>query len=117
MWMRPEYVALLGRRAGVPYEYRWDARALAEAVSRTGTHFIVAAALGKTDAAQLSGDPAGGPGDSRSLTRAGLRAAERGGRRQRVRPAAGSILPGSPPTSGAEAQPRAAPKTKKRRAR
>ncbi len=57
MWVRPEYVALLGQRAGVPYEYRWDAATLAREASRARVDFIVVATLSKTDLAHQLGDP------------------------------------------------------------
>lgn len=58
MWMRPEYVALLGGRAGVPYYYAWDAVALARAVHEQGVQYIVAAGMSKSDLAHKSGNGA-----------------------------------------------------------
>lgn len=49
MWMRPEYVALLGNREGVPWLYSWDQRQLATQVKRTGTTFLVVPGLFKAD--------------------------------------------------------------------
>ena len=34
MWMRPEYVAVLGHRAGVPFYFKWDERRVARALWR-----------------------------------------------------------------------------------
>jgi hypothetical protein len=49
MWMRPEYVALLGHRQGVPFLYRWSPLELAREVKGSGTGFIVQGWLAKTD--------------------------------------------------------------------
>lgn len=57
MWMRPEYVAMLGDRAGVPFDYRWDARRVAEEIRRTGTAYVVLSRLFKTDLTGRFGDP------------------------------------------------------------
>ncbi|HET7731381.1 MAG TPA: hypothetical protein VFK48_15235 [Usitatibacter sp.] len=56
LWARPEYVALLGNRQGVPLEYRWDERALAEAVRREKVDYILATMLAKTDLVHGKGD-------------------------------------------------------------
>jgi hypothetical protein len=55
MWMRPEYVALLGKRAAVPFLYRWSPLELAREVKRSGTGFIVQGWLAKTDIEVASG--------------------------------------------------------------
>jgi hypothetical protein len=57
MWMRPEYVGLLGRRAGVPFLYRWDARTFATQVQRSGTDYVVDSFLLKTDLTGSEGNP------------------------------------------------------------
>jgi hypothetical protein len=57
MWMRPEYVALLGRREGVPWYFRWDARELARQVRATGTTHLVLSRYVKTDLTPTPGDP------------------------------------------------------------
>jgi hypothetical protein len=57
MWMRPEYVALLGHRQGVPWSYAWDERALAREVRERRVDYIVASRLSKTDLDGRSGDP------------------------------------------------------------
>jgi hypothetical protein len=49
MWIRPEYVAFLGRRHGVPLLYRWTPRELAEQVRATNSDYIIASRLFKTD--------------------------------------------------------------------
>ena len=56
MWMSPEYVALLGDRPGVPYEYGWDDRALAEAIRKGNVDFVIASAIYKTDVRLKHGD-------------------------------------------------------------
>ena len=57
MWVRPEYVALLGNRRGVPYQYGWDSATLAREARRTGARYIVSTTLAKTDLAHRKGDP------------------------------------------------------------
>jgi hypothetical protein len=57
MWMRPEYVALLGRRAGVPFYYAWSPREVAGAVRSSGADYIVVSRIFKTDVAGVDGDP------------------------------------------------------------
>jgi len=54
MWMRPEYVALLGRRAAVPFLYRWTPLEFARAVKESRVDYIVQSWLYKTD---LEGHP------------------------------------------------------------
>ncbi len=49
MWMRPEYVALLGDREGVPWYYEWDEQELAKQVKATGTAYLVVPGLFKAD--------------------------------------------------------------------
>ena len=57
MWMRPEYVALLGQRRAVPFLYRWDGRTLAREVARSKTDYVVVTVLLKTDMTGQQGDP------------------------------------------------------------
>ena len=57
LWMRPEYVALLGQREGVPWYFRWDARELARQVQATGTTHLVLSRYVKTDLTPRAGDP------------------------------------------------------------
>jgi hypothetical protein len=57
MWMRPEYVALLGHREGVPWYFRWDAKELARQVRATGTTHLVLSRYVKTDLTPTPGDP------------------------------------------------------------
>ncbi|HUQ27384.1 MAG TPA: hypothetical protein VM051_02265 [Usitatibacter sp.] len=56
MYVRPEYVAVLGAREGAELDYAWDARALATAVRDRGAGFILATSLAKTDLAHERGD-------------------------------------------------------------
>ena len=58
MWMRPEYVALLGHREGIPWYFRWDAHELARQVRATGTTHLVLSRYVKTDLTPTPGDPA-----------------------------------------------------------
>lgn len=58
MWLRPEYVALLGRREGVPAYFEWDARRTAAEIRDAGVDYVVFASLSKTDLHQRSGEPA-----------------------------------------------------------
>lgn len=57
MWMRPEYVALLGRRDGAAWYYRWDEKRLAREVRDANVDFLVVARLFKTDLTGRAGDP------------------------------------------------------------
>lgn len=57
MWMRPEYVALLGGREGVAWFYDWDAVRLAREVRDSRVDYLVVARLFKTDLEGRSGDP------------------------------------------------------------
>ena len=58
MWMRPEYVALLGGREGVPSYYDWDARTLATQVRAQRVDFLVVAGISKSDLAIRTGEAA-----------------------------------------------------------
>lgn len=49
LWMRPEYVALLGERRGVPWYYAWDAAALARGVREGHVDYLVVAGIAKSD--------------------------------------------------------------------
>ena len=49
MWARPEYVALLTRGDPVPFEYRWDAHGLAQAIETTHTDYLVLSEVYKLD--------------------------------------------------------------------
>jgi hypothetical protein len=49
MWMRPDYVALLGHRQGVPWHYGGGLRGLAEEARRSKVDYVVLATLYKSD--------------------------------------------------------------------
>jgi hypothetical protein len=57
MWMRPEYVALLGHREGVPYLYSWDERRFARELLDQRVDYLVVSAVYKTDDANRYGEP------------------------------------------------------------
>jgi hypothetical protein len=57
MWVRPEYVGVLGRRRGVPSYSSWDHAVLAREILRTGTTHVIASRLFKSDLADKGGDP------------------------------------------------------------
>jgi len=58
MWLRPEYVAVLGDRHGVPFYFQWDARRLAQAIQDSGSTHVVLASVFKSDLLIVLGDPA-----------------------------------------------------------
>jgi hypothetical protein len=58
MWMRPEYVALLGQRQAVAWYYAWDERAFAMHVRDDRVDYIAVAGMSKSDLAMSAGDPA-----------------------------------------------------------
>lgn len=57
MWMRPEYIAILGRREGVAWYYRWDDKRLAREVRDAKIDYLIVAQLFKTDLSGKAGDP------------------------------------------------------------
>jgi hypothetical protein len=57
MWMRPEYVAVLAGREGVPYYFSWDERRFARALLEGRVEYLVVAAVYKTDLHARFGDP------------------------------------------------------------
>ncbi|MBC8021715.1 MAG: hypothetical protein H7Y14_01255 [Burkholderiales bacterium] len=73
MWMRPEYVALLGGREAVPSYYDWDARTLASRIREARVDYLVVAAMSKLDLAHRTGDPATALGHAAPYSRAVLR--------------------------------------------
>jgi len=56
MWMRPEYVALLGEREGVASYYEWDARTLAVRIRDARVDYLVVAGMSKSDLAIRAGE-------------------------------------------------------------
>jgi hypothetical protein len=57
MWMRPDYVALLGGRQGVGWRYRGGLRALAEELQRSGAEYLLVSTLYKADVYGEQDDP------------------------------------------------------------
>jgi len=57
MWVRPEYVALLSRRAAEPWYYGWDERTLARHIRDSGVGYVAESALYKADFARALTDP------------------------------------------------------------
>jgi hypothetical protein len=57
MWMRPEYIGLLGHRPGVPFYFRSTAPELAAQVRKEGVDYVVDTWLLKTDLEGAQGDP------------------------------------------------------------
>jgi type IV secretory pathway VirB3-like protein len=49
MWVRPDYVALLGNRQGVPWHSHGGLRGLAEEVRRSGAEYLIVSTLYKAD--------------------------------------------------------------------
>jgi hypothetical protein len=56
MWMRPEYVAILGARTAIPYEYTWDAPMLAARIRGERVDYLVVAGVSKSDIKLRLGD-------------------------------------------------------------
>ncbi|MFZ3323172.1 MAG: hypothetical protein WA190_12430 [Usitatibacter sp.] len=56
MWVRPEYVAILGRRESTPWYHSWDRATLAREIRRSGATHVVAARLFKSDLSGADGD-------------------------------------------------------------
>jgi hypothetical protein len=61
MWMRPEYVALLGRREAVPFLYGWDAQRLAQEARAARVDYFIVAGLSKLDLAGAANDSPAAP--------------------------------------------------------
>jgi hypothetical protein len=99
MWVRPEYVAVLGLRAGVPFYYGWDAERLAREVRARRVDDVIISAMYKTDLARGVGDPArvlsGVPGFAREVLATRSAADGRSEfRLMRVEPERGAPAPG-----------------------
>lgn len=56
MWVRPEYVAVLGRRTGEPAYFSWDRATFARELLRTGTTHVIVSTIFKADLAHHRGD-------------------------------------------------------------
>jgi hypothetical protein len=72
MWMRPEYVVILGERECVPMYYAWDARTLAAHVRDGGADYMIVAGMSKNDLSMALGDPAVAREHARPYTRPAL---------------------------------------------
>ncbi len=57
MWMRPEYLGLLGKREGVAWYYVWDEKRIAREARDARVDYLVVARLFKTDLSGRAGDP------------------------------------------------------------
>lgn len=57
MWMRPEYVGLLGHRSAAAFLYRWNAVELAREVKRAKVDYVAQTWLFKTDIEGAEGNP------------------------------------------------------------
>jgi hypothetical protein len=58
MWFRPDYVAILGQRPGLPMYYRWSVAEFLGEVQRSKADYIVASSLLKADLDGGDGNPA-----------------------------------------------------------
>ncbi|HLX22894.1 MAG TPA: hypothetical protein VKR38_06060 [Usitatibacter sp.] len=56
MWLRPEYVAVLGRRRGEPSYSSWDRATLSREILRNGVTHVVSSRMFKSDLADRGGD-------------------------------------------------------------
>jgi hypothetical protein len=57
MWMRPDYVALLGNRRGVPWYYPPGLRGLAQALQRSRAKYLIVSTLYKADLKAMQDEP------------------------------------------------------------
>jgi hypothetical protein len=57
MWMRPDYVALLGHRQGVPWYYPSGLTGLAEALQRSRAPYLIVSTLYKADLKGMQDEP------------------------------------------------------------
>jgi hypothetical protein len=56
MWMRPEYVAVLGARQGVPFYFDWDGARLAREIRERRVDYVIVSRAHKTDLDVHKGD-------------------------------------------------------------
>jgi hypothetical protein len=59
MWMRPDYIAILGNRQGVPWYYRWSHPEFLREIQRSKVDYIIATSLLKADMDGGQAGPAG----------------------------------------------------------
>ncbi|MEO5693173.1 MAG: hypothetical protein ABIQ72_08625 [Usitatibacter sp.] len=57
MWMRPEYIGLLGKRDGIAWYYAWGEKRIAREARDARVDYLVVARLFKTDLSGRMGDP------------------------------------------------------------
>ena len=57
MWIRPEYVAVLGKREGIPWYFGWDRKKLAGEIERSKADYVIWSTLYKSDLSGADGDP------------------------------------------------------------
>jgi hypothetical protein len=57
LWIRPEYVAVLADREGVPWYYSWDARELARRILASRVDYVAFTRYVKADLVPEEGDP------------------------------------------------------------
>lgn len=57
MWMRPEYIGLLGKRDGIAWYYAWNEKRIAREARDARVDYMVVARLFKTDLSGRMGDP------------------------------------------------------------
>jgi len=67
MWVRPEYVALVGRRPAAAYYYAWTADDLAREIRQSNASYLVTTLLDKTDLAGNVRRPTSASGDAMSV--------------------------------------------------
>jgi hypothetical protein len=58
MWVRPEYVAVLGNRQGVPWYFRWDRNQFLREVRQSRADYLIASKLLKPDLEGVVSAPA-----------------------------------------------------------
>jgi hypothetical protein len=56
MWVRPEYIATVARRPGVPFYFEWDRARLARQIRDSGARYLVFCRVYKTDLAGRKDD-------------------------------------------------------------
>jgi hypothetical protein len=57
MWMRPDYVAILGKRRGVPWYYHWDRERTVREMRDRAVDYVVIASLYKADMNEARREP------------------------------------------------------------
>lgn len=57
MWVRPDYVAVLGDRQGIPWYFRWDRKRFLGEIQRSKADYLIVSSLVKTDMDGVLIDP------------------------------------------------------------